>query len=97
MSYTKGDWKVRGNKIFIDDTYKSIADVHVVKNYKDVTFEPIEDIEANANAKLISAAPDLLEALLIVIETVGWKKDYTGGLFDKVVRSAIKKAGVELP
>jgi len=97
MSYTKGNWKIRGNRIFIDDTYKSIADVHVVKNYKDVTFEPIEDIEANANAKLISAAPDLLEALLIVIETVGWKKDYTGGSFDKVVRSAIKKAGVELP
>ncbi len=38
-----------------------------------------------------------LEALLIVIETVGWKTDYRGGSFDKVVRSAIKKAGVELP
>jgi len=97
MSYTKGNWKVRGNRIFIEDTYKSIADVHVVKNYKDVTFEPIEDTESIANAKLISAAPNLLEALLIVIETDGWKADYTGGSFDKVVRSAIKKAGVELP
>lgn len=63
MSYTKGKWNVRGNKIFVDDTYRSVATVHVVKNYKDVTFEPIEDVEANANAKLIADAPNLLATL----------------------------------
>jgi len=59
--FTKGEWKVRGNKIFIGDTNVSVAAVHVVKNYKNVTFEPIEDIEANANALLISKAPELFE------------------------------------
>jgi len=63
MTHTKGNWNVRGNKIFIDDTYRSVATVHVVKNYKDVTFEPIEDVEAIANAKLIADAPNLLAVL----------------------------------
>ena len=63
MTHTKGNWSVRGNKIFIDDTYRSVATVHVVKNYKDITFEPIEDVEAIANAKLIADAPNLLAVL----------------------------------
>ncbi len=62
MSYTKGHWIVRGNKIFIENSTKSIATIHVVKNYEDVTFNPIEDTEAIANAKLIAAAPMLLDA-----------------------------------
>jgi hypothetical protein len=64
LRHTKGKWNVRGNQIFIGDTSKSIATIHVVKNYKDVTFEPIEDVEAVANAKLIASAPELLDALL---------------------------------
>ena len=64
MKHTKGKWNLRGNKIFIEDTFKSVATVHVVKNYKDITFEPIEDIEANANATLMSKAPELLEAVI---------------------------------
>jgi hypothetical protein len=61
--YTKGKWTVRGNTIFIENTNYSIATIHVVKNYEDITFKPIEDIGANANAKLIAAAPDMFEAL----------------------------------
>lgn len=60
---TKGKWEVRGNKIFIEDTYKSVATIHVVKNYKDITFEPIEDVEQIANAQLISKSPEMLEML----------------------------------
>jgi len=62
MKHTKGKWNIRGNKIFIDDTYKSIATIHTVKNYKDITFEPIEDVEAIANAELMVASPELLNA-----------------------------------
>lgn len=59
----KGRWEVRGNKIFIEGTYKSVCTSHVVKNYKDITFEPIEDVEQIANALLISKAPEMLEML----------------------------------
>lgn len=59
--YSKGEWKLRGNKIFIGDTYKSIATIHVCKNHEDVTFKPIEDIEANANAKVLVSAVENLE------------------------------------
>lgn len=62
--HTKGEWRIRGNKIFIGDTYKSVATVHVIKNYKDTTFEPMEDIESNANARLIAAAPDMIQFVI---------------------------------
>lgn len=62
MKYSKGEWKVRGNKIFIGDGFNGVATIHVQKNYEDISFKPIEDIEANANAKLIAAAPELLKA-----------------------------------
>lgn len=60
---TKGDIEIRGNKLFIKDTFNSLATIHVQKNYKDVTFEPIEDVEAKANILLFSKAPQLLESL----------------------------------
>jgi len=62
-NYTKGNWNIKGNVIFADNKNHSVATIHVVKNYKDSTFEPIEDVEAIANAKLISAAPEMFEAL----------------------------------
>lgn len=69
-NYTKGRWKQRGNTIFIDDTFRSIANIHVIKNYKDVTFEPIVDNEAYANAKLICNAPLMYEAINNILETI---------------------------
>lgn len=68
MSYTQGKWELRGNRIFVEGTYKAIADVMVQKNYEDVTFKPIEDVEANANAKLIAASPELLKACQWALE-----------------------------
>ena len=60
MEYTKGEWELRGNKIFIKDTYKSIATVSIQKAW-DERSNPIEDVEAKANARLIAAAPELYE------------------------------------
>ena len=45
MTHTKGNWSVRGNKIFIDDTYRSVATVHVVKNYKDIIWDTEHALE----------------------------------------------------
>lgn len=61
--YTKGTWELRGNKVFIEGTTNSVAQIHVQKNYNDSTFEAIEDIEANANAKLVVQSPTMLEEL----------------------------------
>lgn len=67
--YTKGEWTVRGNVIFVNDSYRSVATVHVQKNYEDITFKPIEDVEAIANAKLISQAPSMYEAIKDILDT----------------------------
>jgi hypothetical protein len=62
--YTAGQWELRRNKIFVSGTYNSIATVHIQKSW-DEQIKPIVDTEAIANAKLIAAAPELLEALQV--------------------------------
>ncbi len=56
MKVTSGKVEIRGNKIFVVDTYKSIATVHRVDSWDLKTFEPKQDIEREANAGLISQA-----------------------------------------
>ncbi len=68
MSYSKGKWSVRGNKIFIGDSYRCVANVSVQKNFDTKTFKAVEDVEAIANAKLIAAAPEFLEACKWALE-----------------------------
>lgn len=65
--HTKGEWEVRGNVIFIKDTYNSIATVHIQKSW-DSRLIPIEDAEAKANAKLIATSPKLLKNLIRLID-----------------------------
>ncbi len=67
--HTQGEWENRNGHIFLKGTYNKIADVCVQKNYKDVTFEPIEDVEADANAKLITEAPNLLKSLTDIVNS----------------------------
>lgn len=62
-NFTDGEFEMRGNRIFVKDTFNSIATIHVQKNYEDITFKPIEDVEAIANGKLFVASKDLLESL----------------------------------
>ncbi len=68
--YTKGKWNIRGNTIFVNDTYKSVATIHVIKNYKDITFEPIKDVEAISNAEIIANATIMYEAINDVLKSL---------------------------
>lgn len=94
---TKGSWELRGSRIFIKDTFLSIAEVHVQSNYELVTFKPKQDLEAIANAKLIASAPDLLKALSDIIESIdndfgAFKGVDKESLYIKHAKQAIEKA-----
>lgn len=82
LKHTPAPWEIRSNKIFIPNTYKCVAVVCVQDAWDNLKFQPKEDIEAIANAKLIAAAPELLEAL----------KNLTGCMY----RSEFKYLGQQL-
>lgn len=54
-SHTPGPWSIQGDKIINEETIQYIADIRR---------DGEDDPEAQANARLIAAAPELLEALL---------------------------------
>lgn len=96
MKHTKGEWKVL--RQIQGDIITGIG-VEESDNYYRVLFNNIlpdtdeeydnERLEQEANAKLIAAAPDLLEACIAVVkwaDDLGYYNDYT------IVREAIKKA-----
>lgn len=93
LKHTPEPWENRNGRIFVKGTSKAIADVLVQKNYEDVTFKPIEDVEAKANAQLIKASPKLLKALMIL--EAGLRKDvdmYTRKEKLAIAQEAIKEA-----
>lgn len=85
MSHTKGPWRASGTYGMIVTDNLSICQLEVNHNEPTFTFE-----EYKANAKLIAAAPDLLNACKSAIKILnkdGMHTDLFNELFD-----AIKKA-----
>lgn len=88
--FTKGEWGYcpkltasenhKGFNLFTRDTDIYLGDIYPVD---------ADGTEGEANAKLIAAAPDLLEALMAVVAVADRKTDE----FDKA-KAAIKKATI---
>lgn len=89
--HTPGPW-------FIDETWQTAVqskDKHIamVNFHKDDTARSVFGLEHMANAKLIAAAPELLEALQSILD-IG-KRDMSNPKYDayfSTAKEAIKKA-----
>jgi hypothetical protein len=85
MSYTPGPWKCSGGGAITGPDGEYIASVQTL-------------LDMRANARLIAAAPDLLEALKVIAAI---EDRFNGGDWDeiedarKIARAAIAKAEVE--
>lgn len=90
MKHTKGPWYTKGKSI-------NIADQHIVYNEETgrdiaICYGVGSPGEAEANAHLIAAAPELLKALKDVVEFVDDHGDWTGYPAFKQAYDAINKA-----
>ena len=92
MKYTQGPWKI--SPIRTKNEFGTIGIDITSKNYRDFAtvwnMEGMEE-ENEANAKLISAAPDLLEALIEIRKHGLLEKDGYESVV-KIMNEAIKKA-----
>jgi hypothetical protein len=61
--HTPAPWELRGNKIFVPKTFRSIAIVCVQNNFDILKWKAVEDIEAIANAERITTCVNAMEGL----------------------------------
>lgn len=81
MTYTKGPWTISGSSIWNTETRRAIY----ASGCKPINER---DEEGQANAHLIAAAPDLLEALECMLRGYGG----TLARLDAIAQAAINKA-----
>lgn len=95
MKHTQGEWEIEPRQTDLEVTIKC-EDVRIceVKSFSGSVFNDPETKEANANAKLIAAAPDLLEALHAMLSRfestdIGYPKaDHVKQLAEKAIKKA---------
>lgn len=107
MSHTPAPWSASFNPLEIGGHTDEMASIWYTQKFPNgevgsalvaVVSRSTGDIQAKANAKLIAAAPELLEALITALpylETAELDEAYKKGAVKKVtehVRNAIKKA-----
>jgi len=89
MKYTKGEWSVTINKVRYPK--EEILSINVISNKETVCCISGKNQEqAKSNAKLIAAAPEMIELLNEIFETVNLS-DHSMDLY-KRTESLIKKA-----
>jgi hypothetical protein len=103
VEFTKTPWKFRGDiedhrgntvyeiftEVVYDGRYTTEATIAHVEEYEEV---PNWHPNREADARLISAAPDLLNALLLMKSSFLPKEDWEGTGISNVVQLAIDKA-----
>ena len=82
LKHTAGNWIVKDGQIYPEETGKTLALIP----YFDEDNE-----EQAANAKLIAAAPDLLDALKRAYSIMATDQEYTGRQIMEIMREAIQK------
>lgn len=89
--HTQGiPWQIEEDE---DGNYEIINESWQVSIAKVYRYD--RDEQARANAKLIAASPDLLEALQLILNGVGLKDSncfHNGKHIERIIREAIKKA-----
>lgn len=90
MKHTEGEWELRkeGDILRIKNKEIYIATAHGLEDGKN---NSAKRIEAEANAKIIAASPDLLEALQLAKETLDKYSNVHPEVYMKI-NNAIKKA-----
>lgn len=86
--FTPGPWRIDPDATFIGDHYVGTdqADIALMADWS-IDLEP----EQWANARLIAAAPDLYDALRLVLDTYGYDSSTDSSIW-QTVTSAIAKA-----
>jgi hypothetical protein len=92
--HTPGPWQAKGLAVdSAGDKFLRICQMSRVRfTEADRTVHEISDDTAEANARLISAAPDLLEALEEYVRDFGDNEDYDSQRMAAKARAAIAKA-----
>ena len=82
-NYTKGEW------------YAKEGDIHLIETGKTIALIPYydkENKEEAANARLIAAAPELLNCCMDVLRIMDLKPTYTNQYQRNKIEDAIRKA-----
>ena len=69
-THTPGPWYAKGRYILSDPLHPSIACATVLKA-PSLALEPQFEAQAHANARLLAAAPDMLAALVLLVDGDG--------------------------
>jgi hypothetical protein len=90
MSHTKGPWKLSGGQSH--HIVDADANIEIAKALSSQSYlGPKSKAESMANARLIAAAPEMLEALETCLNFIS-NKDAETAIFRQEIRNIIKKA-----